>query len=226
MTSNAFISQVIHDFSTPLSVVRLRVDLIRKKPERLTEHLKEIEHQVHHLETMVSDLLTLSKLDSGDITTELRVMSVNEIATRVYAAYDVLAQHKHIQLYGDFGADLAPVLADERQMERVISNLVSNAVRYTPPHGSILIKTEQVADQIKITIEDSGIGIAPEDLPLIFDNFFRADNAQQMAKDGTGLGLSIVQKIVQQHFGTVEVQSKPGVGSQFTISLQAWRTKL
>jgi len=109
--------------------------------------------------------------------------------------------------------------ADEDIIEQVLVNLISNALKYTPEGGSVMIRTEETPGAVVITVRDSGIGISDEDLPYIFERFYRADKSRSRATGGSGIGLAIVKFLVEAHGGTVTVESKPGEGSEFTVTI-------
>jgi signal transduction histidine kinase len=129
-----------------------------------------------------------------------------------------MAQHKAISLSFEAAPNLPPVLADSRQMERVLINLVSNALKYTQPSGAIHVSVSHEANTVIVAVRDNGMGISAEHLPHIFERFYRSEAAIRTT-EGTGLGLAIVKEIVEKHSGTVEVESTPGEGSIFRVLL-------
>lgn len=220
-----FISDAVHDLSTPLSVMRLRLDLLRRTPDQMPNHLAAMEYQIERMEALVKDLQVLSRLDLGIITTELRQVNLNEVASRVFAAHEPMAKRKNLTFLLDTERSLPEVMIDERQIERVMVNLVANAVNYTPTGGMVLVSTTHEENDVILTVADTGIGIEADEVPHIFERFFRGTGAQQLS-EGTGLGLAIVRQIINNYGGKIAVQSTRYKGSRFTVHLPRWNPEL
>lgn len=214
-----FVDDVVHDLATPISGLSTRLYLLKKSPEHLEQHTQELENQVTHLRNLLSDLRTLSQLDRRQIGLNLNPTNLNNIAMRVFNTYEPVAITKHQDLSINTDAALPEIPLDEQQIERVVVNLVANAINYSPEHKPIRMLTAREAGHVLFSVVDEGMGIAPEDLPHIFDRFYRTSMARKAESGGTGLGLSIVKEIVNLHGGLVAVSSEPGHGSQFTIRL-------
>jgi PAS domain S-box-containing protein len=213
-----FISDAAHDLRSPISTLKLQLYLLKKAPEQLTRHLGKMEDLVGRLGTFIEDLVTLSRLELGVSTTELIRLDCNEVVRRVVEVYELLAEDKGLTLNFESQPDLPLILADSHQIERAVVNLVSNALKYTPPGGEVHLATSHDATHVIFTIRDTGIGFQPEALPYLFERFYRTDEAKQMA-EGAGLGLSIVKGIIEQSGGRVEVESSPDQGTVFTVYL-------
>jgi len=214
-----FIANAAHDLGNPVTALSLRLDILRRSPERLEQHIPVLEHHVNSLRHLVNDLLTLSRLDRGTLELKFEPTDIDQLVRAVIDLHAPLAASKNIGLNFQSGSDPLPgIEADPQQLERVISNLVSNALNYTAPGGAVSLETVHEDDGIMLTITDSGIGIASVDLPHIFERFYRGDSARK-ASDGTGLGLAIVKEIVEQHQGLIEVVSAPGDGTMFRVRL-------
>jgi PAS domain S-box-containing protein len=213
-----FIADAAHDLRSPISTLKLQLYLLNKAPEQLTRHLPKMEALVGRLGTFIEDLVTLSRLELGVSTTELIRLDCNDVVRRVVGVYELLAEDKGLTLTFEGQADLPCILADSHQIERVVVNLVSNAIKYTPADGTVQITTLQDTTHVILTIRDTGIGFQPEALPYLFERFYRTDEAKQMAEGG-GLGLSIVKGIVDQSGGRIEVISSPDQGSVFSVYL-------
>jgi PAS domain S-box-containing protein len=218
-----FIADAVHDLATPISGLSTRLYLLKRSPEKLDEHVCALENQVEHLRNLLADLRTLSQLDRGQLTLNLQTCDLNQIARRVFDTYEPVAITKQQTLKLDAEPSLPEVQLDRRQIERVLVNLVANAINYTPTGKSILMQTRIEAAGVIFGVTDEGIGIAAEELPYIFDRFYRTDRARQTQAGGTGLGLAIVREIMDLHGGTVIVTSEPGRGSTFSISLPIHR---
>ena len=166
------------------------------------------------------DLLDLSKIEAGEAAPHLVPVPTQDLILPVAETFRPQAESKRIALRVDLGPDLPSVLADREQLERVITNLLSNALRHTDPGGHIHVSAVRRDGQVAISVADTGHGIPPEYLPVIFDRFVRVPDAPS---GGAGLGLSISKSIVVAHGGQIVVQSKLGHGTTFTFTLQAVR---
>lgn len=215
-----FIGDASHDFRTPLSAIHTSVYLLKKKQPELAQqpHLDVIESQTKQLSRLVDDLLTLSRLDS---TTdfEFKRADITAFTRDVVVALRPLAETRNHNLILETTS--VPIFAyiDAQELRRAVSGIIVNAINYTPRGGMISVSTEANSERVAIRIKDSGIGIASEDLPRIFDRFYRVDKARAVETGGTGLGLAIASKIVSVHRGEITVESSPGNGSVFTIWL-------
>ncbi len=214
-----FVANAVHDLSSPISGLSTRLYLLQRSPERLHDHVKSLERQVDHLRNLLEDLRTLSQLDSGKIHLERTLTDFNGIVLRVFDTYEPVAMEKFQQLILDFDASLPMAILDSRQIERVVANLVSNAINYTPVERAIRITTTCDTYGLVLEVTDQGIGIAPDDQKRVFERFFRTDKARSTRSNGTGLGLAIVKEIVDLHGGSVSLKSELGIGSIFTIRL-------
>ena len=217
-----FLASMSHELRTPLSAILGFSDLMRNEraaDESVTVPLEWIEH-VHrggeHLLALVNDVLDLSKVEAGRM--ELRYESIDlEIAIgELVNGLRPLADRKDLTLTTEVAS--VPLVADRGRFRQVLYNLVSNAIKFTPSGGRVTVAAVQDADNIRVTVTDTGVGIAPADMPLIFDEFKQVG----MAKDregGTGLGLALAQRLVQAHGGSIDVESVVGEGTTFTVLL-------
>lgn len=214
-----FIADAVHDLSTPITALSTRIYLLKQSPEKLNEHVASLENQVSHLRDLLADLRMLSLLDRGQVALNLERANVNDLVRRVLDTYEPVAVSKEQAI--TFAADpyMPTAYFDRRQCERVISNLISNAINYTPPGKSIHILTAAEGNAVLIEIADQGIGIAPADLAHVFERFYRSAQAREIQSTGTGLGLAIVKEIVELHGGSVSVTSELGTGSTFSVRL-------
>jgi PAS domain S-box-containing protein len=212
-----FLSTMSHDLQTPLSVMRTNLYLLQKNPEKNPERVEKIDKQIDKLSSMIADILTVARLEHlPDLERH-----PNSIANLLDNSINPLrdeAKAKNIQLEITVPFPAATIEADATEFQRALSNLISNAIKYTPQGGKVIIASRQDKDRLLIEIADSGIGIDAEDLPHIFERFYRAKNAQRFEK-GTGLGLAIVHRIVELHSGKISASSRIGEGSRFVISL-------
>jgi two-component system phosphate regulon sensor histidine kinase PhoR len=165
-------------------------------------------------------MLTMSRLDyAPDLL--LRPVDVNRIVADVRERLEISAEKKNIEIHLELDQHPSKMLADESELERMLVNLVENALNYTPAGGKVWIRSYTQSDLICVEIRDTGIGIGEKDLPRVFDRFYRADTARSTKISGTGLGLAIVKRIVEMHGGEIEVQSTLGEGTTFRIQFPA-----
>ncbi|MBI1281215.1 MAG: PAS domain-containing protein [Anaerolineaceae bacterium] len=214
-----FISHMSHDLRTPLTSMKVTQYLLRK--ELAGQHsirLDSLMQQTERLTEMVESMLTLMRLEKDELG-DLFSLNVNELITNVIDRNQALADAAGAQIHFDSGVDLPNVLANTDELTLALSNLVVNAIRYTPSGGEITVSTTLDANHVVIWIRDNGIGISEDDLPHIFERFYRADSARGTHSGGFGLGLSITKTILERHDGSIGVQSHLGEGSAFCVRL-------
>jgi PAS domain S-box-containing protein len=215
-----FVSNVSHELRAPLTALKLYINLLRRGLEEKREHyLSQLEDQANKLAALVNNLLDLSRLDRGAIPFAPEMVALAPLAHEVINTFADVASDRGLQLISSLPPDLPLVYADPLQIRQVFTNLLSNAINYTPAGGTIEIRLAHEADWVRCTISDTGIGIPPAELPHLFERFFRASNARQQHVSGTGLGLAIVKEIVELHGGSVSVESVLGVGTTFHVRL-------
>lgn len=217
-----FVSNASHELKTPLSSIKLIADSLLNAPnadrETVEEFLTDMNVQVDRLTRIVNKLLTLTKMDSNSNVTrmEFSVMNLSEVCANVVKALRPLAEQKNISL--DFFADSAIYSRIEKdRLWEAIYNILDNSIKYTPQGGKVSMDVAKEDGNAIITIEDTGIGIAPEEMYKIFDRFYRVDKARARETGGTGLGLSIALTAVELHGGNIQVESEEGKGSKFMI---------
>ncbi|MBN1564436.1 MAG: PAS domain S-box protein [Anaerolineae bacterium] len=215
-----FISHASHDLRTPLTTIKTNIYLLNKltDPVKQQRHLDILNTQTTHLERLLEDMLNMSRLDK-DIVFKFVPTNVNALVDQIIIRQRALIQQKShtVTVTTDPAVPLTP--ADHSQLDHALTNILLNALHYTPDGGTIMIRTSHRDQHVMIAIADTGIGIAPNDLDHIFDRFYRVDKARGTNTGGAGLGLAIAKRIVDAHQGTIEVESEPGVGSTFTITL-------
>lgn len=216
-----FITDMSHDFRTPLALLNSSIYLMQKNTdaEKRQAHAKKAEEQILRLDKLLNELLQMAYLDRSQESFEFTAMDINGLLASLVHEYESAAAAKDMTIR--FMADPNPCVAqiDAVELARAITNMMENAIAYTPVGGSITLRTHTQDDHAIISMQDTGIGIAAADLPHIFEHFYRADQARSTETGGSGLGLSIAQKIVDSHNGTIEVESTPGQGSTFSIKL-------
>ena len=214
-------ADIAHDLRTPLTVIggyieSMRDNVLQPTPERLTLINAEIER----LKRMVGDLRTLSMADAGELPLQRQSVEPRELIHQAGELFRPLAEQKGVQLNIRFDEALPLLNVDETRMVQVLENLLANALRFTSSGGSITLSAVRHADQVQLSVSDTGSGIPPEELKLIFERFHKADKARTNDA-GSGLGLAIVKALVEAHGGTISAQSAPGTGSKFIVTLPA-----
>ncbi|MBI5354571.1 MAG: HAMP domain-containing histidine kinase [Chloroflexi bacterium] len=213
-----FLADVSHELRTPLTVIKGNVDLIRRMKQADEESLSSIDQEAGRLTRLVGGLLMLAQAESGKLTLVLKPVELDLLLTEVFSEMRVLAGTKvHVHLNE---IDQVMVNGDRDRLKQVVLNLVSNAIQYTPQGGDVYISLAKIGEQARIIIRDTGPGIPAEDLPHIFDRFYRAEKSRtRSTTSGFGLGLSITNWIVEHHGGQIKVESKEGKGTTFVIWL-------
>ncbi len=218
-----FVANVSHELKTPITAIRGIAETLVDDPEMNHElrqkFMTKITDQSHRLSNLVSDLLALARLDEREKTPKARIDLRSLIEERITSLSKVTAPEKMARLIFDKPDEPVHVFGDEEELRQAIGNLIDNGLKYTPRHGSVRAILSSKEDQATIRIEDNGIGIPEEYLDRIFERFFRVDKARSREIGGTGLGLAIVKNICLKHDGNVEVESKDGKGTTFTITL-------
>lgn len=217
-----FFSTISHDLKTPLTVMKTSLYLLERvaNDERRKEKLSQIEEQVDLLDEYIQDMLAISRLEHLP-SFRKEAVALQPIIAEVVAQLRPRADHKQIDCQIRQTDILPPIRADADQFRRALVNLVENAINYTPPNGTITVSAEHANEAAVIEVQDTGMGIAAEDLPRIFERFYRTPAARSAEDKGTGLGLAIVKRIIDMHNGTIEVSSELGHGTIFRIRLPA-----
>ena len=218
-----FVANVSHELKTPITAIRGIAETLVDDPQMELElrqkFMTKITDQSHRLSNLVSDLLALARLDEREKTPKTRIELGTLIEERITSLSKVTAPEKMARLIFDKPEEPVHVFGDEEELRQAIGNLIDNGLKYTPRHGSVRTELSSTGDQATIRIEDNGIGIPEEFLDRIFERFFRVDKARSREIGGTGLGLAIVKNVCLKHDGNVEVESKDGKGTTFTITL-------
>lgn len=215
------IASVSHDLRTPLTSMRAMVeamsDGVVSDPATVQRFLNTIKGEVEHLSTLIDDLFELSRLDSGTVELQLRPSSVEEILARVLESMTAQAGQRALNLRSRLQGELAPVLVDEHKIQRVLHNLIQNAIRYTPADGTILVEAQDLGQMVQIDVVDTGQGIPQEEMDKVFDRFYRGEKSRSREYGGSGLGLAIAKGIVEAHEGRIWAESSLGKGSRFSF---------
>ena len=218
-----FLTNVAHELRTPLMVAGGYLQALQKgmvPGEELDSKINAIARNIDRITTLVNDILFLQEIEL--VLPDFETVNMVEIAIDVMKKYEGRAEARQvtINLKGIHG--IPEVKGDARSLERALTALVDNAIKYSPPNGIVDIRLMTQDDRVLISVEDHGIGITPEIRPHIFDRFFHVDKNGDELYGGLGIGLSITRQVIQQHKGSLEVESEPGKGSIFTMSLLKW----
>ncbi len=211
-----FLADVSHELRTPLTTIRGNVDLMRRMGGADDVSLDDIEAELERMTRLVNDLLLLARADVGSLPVTTETVEMDTLLLDVYRQVKALRPKVEVTLEE---VDQVQVTGDSDRLKQLILNLVDNAVKYTPAGGQVFLSLHKDAGYAELTVRDTGIGIPEEDLPFIFDRFYRVDKARARAHGGSGLGLSIARWIVDVHKGTLSVDSKVGEGTTFTVRL-------
>ncbi|HAA10669.1 MAG TPA: sensor histidine kinase [Cytophagales bacterium] len=218
------IANVSHDLRTPLAITRGYVETLQIKKDTLTpeehdKYLQVIRNSVEKLSGLIQQLFEYSKLEAKQIEPQKEPFAIADLAHDVAANYQQMAEEKHIRLQLSIEEGLPLVFADISLVERVIQNLMDNALKFTPEGGRVTLEMKADEHQVYVAIQDTGQGIPSTDLPHIFERFKKASATQKSAMDGVGLGLAIAKKIMEIHNSTISVRSQPNVGTTFQFYL-------
>jgi two-component system OmpR family sensor kinase len=218
-TQRRFMADVGHELRTPLTVIKGNVGLMRRIGQTDEESLSGIESEVDRLTRLVGDLLLLAQAESGKLPLDSRLIEVDTLLLEAMQQMRVLARDRLQLRIGEI--DQVLVCGDADRLKQVLVNLIGNAINYTPPGGDVIVSLSKVGDQARLLVSDNGPGISAEDLPHIFERFYRGEKSRTRSRDGKGfgLGLSIAYWIVRNHNGKIDVESTPGKGTTFCVWL-------
>jgi two-component system phosphate regulon sensor histidine kinase PhoR len=218
-----FVANVSHELRTPLAAIRGSVETLLDgaldSPEDARRFAEMISRQVVRLQRIVQDLLDLAALESGSLESQLEDVPAGPFCETLVGMVEDMAQVQGVKLSCQLPEENLVFRADRRRLEQAVLNLLDNAVKYTDAGGSVTLSVKKELGQVSITVSDTGLGIAAEHLPRLFERFYRVDKNRSREMGGTGLGLSIVKHLAQSQGGQVEVQSQPGKGSNFRLIL-------
>ena len=217
-----FVQNASHELKTPLATMKILLENLIYQPdmppELRAEFMQDMNHEIDRLSGIITDLLTLTQMDSQNDALKLEKLDLSVLCEETVHALQPAADKGRLTLT----AELAPavtITGDASKLGQVVYNLIDNAVKYTPEGGAVTVTLTADSREAALTVRDTGIGIPKEDLSHIFDRFYRVDKARSRATGGTGLGLSIVRQMVQLHGGEITVTSESGEGSAFTVTL-------
>jgi signal transduction histidine kinase len=222
---NELVATVSHDLKQPLSVMNGYSELLMMRDTldpQTTGYLKMMQRSIVSMRQLIDDLLNLAKIESG-IQLSPKPVSLQTVITQTMQAVKPSADFKAMEIEANIPDGLPNVKGEQSYLNQIFTNLVSNAVKYTPPEGSVRIWAEQSGPHVRVAVQDNGLGISPEDQAHIFDRFYRVRRPETDSIDGTGLGLAIVKRLIEVHNGQIGLESHLGEGSTFYVTLPIYQ---
>lgn len=217
-----FTADASHKLRTPLAVIQTNLEIVMDSPEETVasqrKWLENIHIEQQHMERLVSDLLTISRADTGEEEIQRTVFSLDSLLKSIVEKFSPVCQNKTIQLKANLASEV-PFYGDQQRINQLVMILLDNAYQYSNEGGQITLTLENLPKDIQISVKDTGIGISEENVTKLFDRFFRVTNSRKKNPDGLGLGLSIAKLITQQHQGDITVTSTVGEGTEFVVTL-------
>lgn len=214
-----------HDLQTPLASVRAIVEALADgvvdDPPTVQRYLQTARRDIQNLSLLIDDLFQMAQLDAGGLSLDREPASLSDLISDTLESFSALARQQGVGLTGQVQTGVDPVLMDVQRIGRVLNNLISNALRHTPVGGTIRVDAARSGQNVQISVTDSGEGISVEDLPHIFDRFYRGEKSRSRRTGGAGLGLAIARGVVEAHGGQIGVESQASHGTRFYFTLPA-----
>ena len=228
VTRQSFVANVSHELRSPLTSMKGFMEAMMDgtiPPEEHENYIGIVLSETRRMTAMVNDLLDLARIESGIITVNYEVFDINELIRRTLITFEARISEKRMELDVRFSTEQAYVYADSNQISQVLRNLIDNAIKYSPEGRTLGVSTYALRKEVYVTIRDTGVGIPAEDVPHIFDRFYKVEKAHTPSPQvGSGLGLAIVKKIIEAHGQSITVKSARGKGTQFTFTLEKANT--
>ena len=228
VTRQSFVANVSHELRSPLTSMKGFLEAMMDgtiPPEEHDHYIDIVLSETRRMTAMVNDLLDLARIESGIITINYEVFDINELIRRTLITFEARISEKRMELDVRFANEQSFVYADSNQISQVLRNLIDNAIKYSPEGRTLLVSTYALRKEVYVTIRDTGVGIPAEDVPHIFDRFYKVEKAHTPSPQvGSGLGLAIVKKIIEAHGQSITVKSARGKGTQFTFTLEKANT--
>jgi len=219
-----FIGNVSHELRTPITTIKGFIEGILDgviPAEKQDGYLTIVLDETRRMQKLVNDLLDLAKMQAGEIALNMTDFDINELIRRCVISLQQMFIEKNLEFTADFETERMFVHADSEAIQRVIINLLHNAVKFTPENGKIRVKTYTEKGKVYVSVEDNGKGIPEAELPHVFERFYKTDKSRSEDRTGVGLGLAIVRNIIVAHNENIKVESSEGHGSVFTFSLRS-----
>jgi PAS domain S-box-containing protein len=221
---SSIVANVSHELRAPLASIKAYTELLLDELEGDDRTLRQrfltvIDRETDRLTELIGDLLDLSRLEAGQFVMKKEPLHIGEIVDDIFGLFDIQAQEKKISLHADIQLDLPPILADRELVTMLIKNLVGNAIKFSNAEGRVDVVAREEEAKFILSVIDRGVGIPPDDLPHIFEKFYRVWSTTESGIEGVGLGLVLAKEAAEAHGGKIEVESEPGVGSRFIVAL-------
>ncbi|MBD3272039.1 MAG: response regulator, partial [Elusimicrobia bacterium] len=221
---SSFVSTVSHELRTPLTVINSTVNnlldgVLGQIPEALIKWLEKIKNNTIRLNALIEDILDMARLESGKVDMHREKINLTSLVTKVVSNLQAISKEKNITITTQIPENLPSIDAHPGRIEQVITNLLTNALKFTPENGEIFVSVTRKGGYVQVAVRDTGIGISSENLLSIFDRFRQVENKQDPRAKGIGLGLAIAKEIIAQHNGRIWAESNPGKGSTFVFML-------
>ncbi len=220
---NELLAWIGHDLRTPLTSIRAMLealaDQVVEDPDTIQRYLATAQKETRYLSRLIDDLFDMSQMEAGGLRLDIQENSLTDLVSDTLESFTEQAFKEGILLDGSVEKDVDPVVMDAQLIGRVLTNLTSNAIRYTPPGGTVSIHAKKMGTRIQVEVIDNGDGIKAEDIPFVFERFFRGEKSRSRQTGGTGLGLAISRGIVEAHEGQIRVESTEGVGTRMIFTI-------
>ncbi|HET9907152.1 MAG TPA: ATP-binding protein, partial [Anaerolineales bacterium] len=217
------IAWVSHDLQTPLTSMRAILEALSDgvvdEPEMVNRYLNTAQRDVRSLSALIDDLFQMAQLDAGGFPLSRAQASLSDLVSDTLESFSELAYRDSITLQGKVEPNVDPVFMDTQAIGRVLNNLISNALRHTSAGGKIHVSARRMVEGVELTVSDTGEGIRAEDIPHIFESFYRGEKSRNRGTGGSGLGLAITRGILRAHGGDIRVESEPGKGTRFIFHI-------
>lgn len=217
------IAWVSHDLQTPLASIRAIVEALAdgviEDPQTIQRYLRTSQRDIASLSTLIDDLFQMAQMDAGGLVLDRENNSLSDLVSDTLESFSELASRANVVLRGTVPSTVDPIWMDAQRIGRVLNNLIGNAIRHTPPGGEVAISAKLLAGEVMVEIFDTGEGIPPDDLPYVFDRFYRSEKSRNRLTGGAGLGLAIARGIIEAHGGHIAVESRSDKGTRFFFTL-------
>ena len=217
------VAWISHDLRTPLASIRVILEALADgvvdDPEAVDRYLRTAQHHIRSLSALLDDLFDVAQIEAGGLNIEPRPSSISDLISDTLESFSAVAMREGVDLQGRVAPGTDPVTMDVQKIGRVLYNLLDNALRYTPRGGTVEVRAEASDARVRVEVCDDGEGIRAEDLPRVFERFYRGEKSRSRETGGSGLGLTIVKGIVEAHGGDVGIESQPGAGTRVWFSL-------
>lgn len=225
-TRRDLVAWISHDLRTPLTAIQASLEAISDEivtePDDIMAYINHSLSEVDNLKSLIDDLFAIAQLDSGHMNLKFVQASLSDLISDTVSGMNAHAQSNAITIFGDIAPDVDPVHMAPEKIQRVLHNLIDNAIRYTPPQGKITIRARRKGQVVRVDVHNSGAIIPPDHLPRVFERFYRGEPSRLRGSDGhrgTGLGLAIARGFVEAHAGKIWVESRPQFGTRFSFTL-------